>query len=614
MAPSTTETFSFNPWPQENNDEGSLKDVLARVNYERGHFRTITEASLQEEIAAEGALELSESEDDDEDEEEEEDKSEHGSGKPATRADLYKAKMDMLANIHAAENEIGTIVDFMTLLLSKDGPVRAQPNFSDSLRKAAVPAGSLGVDIWQRMPVDKAREAQDNLLATHVRLNSLQKSADSLLSAANDLNDNVRKETEYWNQILSISEHGWNVSRIPRQHKLGVHFGFSESSPEFSRQGVAALHAESDGTVVLDRGIGSNPKGLRCILRKDREVVGSSKVRIIPDAEESTLEARIRYARDSLFDEELYHEMIRESRTLASLGVGMKGSAISFASDSLGISGIEVSLELVSLIEDHTLYAAASNEDGLAQAIALAARLLLAQAHRDRLKKRSEIPAPLSGEKRDEKPLLPILRPVMAFILHNAALEQLNKYLSIIFKVLSEANISSSTRSARFELQLEPDMTAEALTTLLVQPWTSKATLTLSPPDSDPLSLEFKVQTTLAYRTGPVFTLSSSSDATAHRLDSMGELAAAADAKVTSDLAIALGRYLGKGWRCGKNESLLINTSDMEEKQHTISVNLRSEPELISLISGAENITWKLSGASSEKTFWDAARDLSSKT
>ena len=612
MAPITTESFSFNPWTRDSGEEGDLKDVLARVNFERGHFRTITEASLQEEIATEGALELSESEDD-EDDEHDEDTLDDANKKPTTRAELYKAKNDMLANIRDAEQELLMVTDFISLLLTKDDPKRAILTMSPGGRKLGLPNGCLGVDLWQRMPQDKAREAQDELLSTHVRLDSLQKSADTLLSAANQLNDNVRRETEYWNQILSISERGWSVCRIPgAQRKLGVRFAFSESSPEFYRKGIATLHASMDGTVTLDRGIGSKPKGLRAILRRGGEIVGASRVPAIAEAEESTLEARIRYARDSLFDKELFHEMIRESRSLASLGVRMKDSAIFFASTSVENTKFDVSLDLVALDEDHGQFTESSREeDALAQAVILAARLLLVEAHRDRLKKRSEIPPPLSDKTANERPLLPLLRPVMAFIMHRSMMEQLNAYLDTILNVLSAAKINTSLQPARFEFESKPDeVNVVTLLSLLTQPLRSKASLNMSPPESEPQAFKFEVETTLAHRSGPVLTLTSPSDTKGHRLDNIEELIAAADAKIASQIAVILGWMLGTVWVCNENEASLVKIAKMDGDRRSVQVTLGSEQKSLSLSSPAERVTWRVADDVLEKSFWDVARDM----
>lgn len=613
MTSANASSFSFQPWARKDRGDGILKDILARVNLERGHFRDITEASLQEEIAAEGALELSESESEEEDDEDGQN-SQKTKDKPTTREDLFKAKFAMLANVGAAEQEVKMSLDFMSLLLSKDAPKQGQNTVSQFL-KEAVPLGTLGTDIWQRMPVDKAREAQDELLATNIRMQGLQQSADSLLAAATRLQNNVRKETQYWSQILSISEEGWNVCRIPgQQHRLGVSFGFSESAPAFSRRGIAELAASSGGNIMLERAIGSKPKGLRAVLYKNGSVVGTSRLPQVPDPEETTLEARIRYARDSLFDEELYHEMIRESRTLASLGVGMKGSSIELEFSAASTSGINVSLDLVPLDQDHGFNADSAEEqdDALAHAIVLAARLLLSQAHRDRLKKRSEIPPPLSEKQKDENPILPILRPIRSFIMHRSALDRLNAYVETAASLLEKADIASSHQLAKFSLAGHKDITnTEALVATLMQPWISEANLFLMDSKGSGTSFGFKVETTLAYGFGSAFTLSVLPGTGVLRFDSVDEIIEAADTTLASALAKALARTMDSQWRCSEKEALIFRDAGVGEKAQSIWVGVDSNKKVLSLNSLAKKFVWKVhDGDGSLKGFWDAKSDV----
>ena len=606
----TSNTFSFQPWTRSNAEEQSLKDVLARVNLERGHFRDITEASLQEEIAAEGGLELSESEEEDEDEEDGEE-AQKGKGKSAMREDLFKAKYEMLASVAAAEQEILMSLDFVSLLLSKDAPKQAQSTISPFL-KETVPLGSLGTDLWQRMAVDKARNAQDELLAANVRMKGLQHSADDLLSAASRLQDNVQKETQYWDQILSISEKGWNVCRIPgQQHRLGVRFGSSESVSEFSRRGIAALSASSDGSIALERGIGSKPKALHAVLRKNGKVVGSSKLPSIPDADKTTLEARIRYARDSLYDEELYHEMIRESRTLAPLGVGMKGSALRFGSSPMVGTGMHVSLDLVSLGEDHGLNIhPSSEEDALAQAIILAARLLLSQGHREKLKNRSEIPPPMSDKQKDEGPTLPILRPIMSFVLHRSAVDQLNAYVETVTSLLGAAHVNITDQSARYGLPKDAVIdSTEALVTTLMQPWISEAMLNIASHEGD-MIFGFKIETTLAHAFGSVFTITVPSCSEVYRFETIDEFLAATDSNLASALASALAPKIGDEWECDEPEALLTKDTRFDEKSQAMWVTLDSGSKTLSLNSLVKKVLWRAEGDSSLTGFWDAYREV----
>ena len=86
----------------------------------------------------------------------------------------------------------------------------------------------------------------------------------------------------------------------------------------------------------------------------------------------------------------------RESRSLTSIGVTTKGSAVHFTSELQG--EMEVELQLVSLDEYNTLGLEASHEyDTLAQAILLTARLMLGQEHRDKLGRKKDLPPPLSS-------------------------------------------------------------------------------------------------------------------------------------------------------------------------------------------------------------------------
>ena len=222
----------------------------------------------------------------------------------------------MINQVAIAHNEIMMAVDFVSLLESEHVAHAAQ-TMSVAL-KEAVPNKTLGTDLWEHMPVDEARLAQDRLLARNVKMRSLQQSADAILGAAKRLEDNVRKETQFWDQMLSISSKGWSICRLPNSKGLGVRYGFSESSAEFSRRDIAALNSNEDGSVSLDRGFGTKPTGLKITVSRNGQVAGRSSLPSTSDESETTLEARIRHARDSIFDEELFREMMRESRTMAS--------------------------------------------------------------------------------------------------------------------------------------------------------------------------------------------------------------------------------------------------------------------------------------------------------
>lgn len=597
--------LTFRPWARDPSAEPSISDALQRARFERGPFRDITEASLLEELAGEGAMELSDSEDEDEDEVKDEGRT---TEKPGTRDELFAVKNEMLQHVKQAEQDIVRALDYVSLALSKDNPGAAVGTLSPWV-KDKVPLGTFGVDLWQRMPVDHAKRAQEELLATNVRMQGLQQSADGLLAAATRLEQNVRKETRYWESILSVSNKGWNVCRASKQqHRLAVTFGFNESSSQFSRKGIAALDADLDGNVRLERGVGSRPEALHVVLRRDGKTIGSSRLPSSPDHEDMTLEARIRNARDSLFDEELFHEMMLESRMLTSLGIAMEGAALCCA-DSGDENALEVTFEVMRLDQEGNLPSEEETKnDRLAQAIAHVAGLLLTQAHRERLHKRSEVPAILM-EQQNSQPRLQILRPILSFVRHQSAIDQLNTYLHQIEALLAAAKIRTSVRGAHLALPTTDVNSAEDLCKLLLQPWRSDSAITIYDDKENGFTVNIDIMTSLSTSFGAVYILTAPDG---HRIDcrNLDELRLSVDPCVASGLATQLGDAAPGTWKAIAREAMLEKEGNggMIERMW---VELDSAEPTLVLRVGDRKMAWS-SGIGEElekRSFWLACSE-----
>ena len=533
--------LSFQPWPLEKPQSPDIIQVLQRVQIERGQlFRNVTEASLQEEIATNGDLspEQSLSEDEEEEDDNENELSKQAkNGQPVSREDLQRAKFHMINQVAIAHNEIMMAVDFVSLLESEHVAHAAQ-TMSVAL-KEAVPNKTLGTDLWEHMPVDEARLAQDRLLARNVKMRSLQQSADAILGAAKRLEDNVRKETQFWDQMLSISSKGWSICRLPNSKGLGVRYGFSESSAEFSRRDIAALNSNEDGSVSLDRGFGTKPTGLKITVSRNGQVAGRSSLPSTSDESETTLEARIRHARDSIFDEELFREMMRESRTMASLGVAVRGKTIIIPAATIeDPDSTEIHIELAPLDDGAEFQSgSASPDNATAQAIALGARLILSQAHRDKLIKRSEVPAPMA-ERSEEKPVMSILKPLTSFLLHKSSLKAVNSYIAKATAVLSLAGIDVTASRAVFELPENNQITNTTdLVSMLKSTMVSTGNLKIKTP-SNTVAITVQVESSLAQTNNmnSNFTLTAPDDLTL-RFDAIEDVVQSADAAIASGLA-----------------------------------------------------------------------------
>lgn len=119
-------------------------------------------------------------------------------------------------------------LDFVSLLLSKDTPVQASLSISPALREA-VALGTLGADKVQDARVSKSQKQDNRRIAKGWKLQSLTDTAHSILASATRLEKEIEKETKYWEQILTVSENGWAICRLPQErHTLGVRFGFAE--------------------------------------------------------------------------------------------------------------------------------------------------------------------------------------------------------------------------------------------------------------------------------------------------------------------------------------------------------------------------------------------------
>lgn len=597
--------LAFQPWPLEKPEPPNIIDVLARVQVERGQlFRNITEASLQEELAAYGALSPDQSASEDEDGEADS-KDPTKDGQPVSREELQRAKFDMMQQVGIAHNEIMMALDFVSLLETEHAP-QAQHTMSQAL-KDSVPPKTLGTDIWSHMPVDEAKQAQDRVLARNVKMRSLQRSADDILGAAKRLEDNVRKETQFWDQMLSISGKGWRICRIPRTKRLGVRYGFSESAAEFSGRNVAALSSNEDGSISLERGFGSKPTGLRVSVVRDGRVVGKSYLPSTSDDSETTLEARIRHARDSIFDEELFREMTRESRAMSSLGVTMRGQTIRLPTvGAEEADTTEILLDLVPLDQETgTQIDTANPDDAVAQAMALGARLILSQAHREKLNKRSEVPKPMA-ERNEEKPIMSILKPLIAFSLHKSSLRAVNSYIDNIAAALSMAEVDMTPSHAAFQLPETAQITkASDLVSVLTSTFVSTAHIKLKAP-RDEVDITISVETSLAQGQDMVSTfVLSVPDEQPLSFDDIEDLAPSIDVAIASALAAGLQSVADEKWTLDKREALLVLEENAQDEGKQVWVVVNGQEGRLGLSSLQKKLAWKLGQDSAGVGLWE---------
>lgn len=345
---------------------------------------------------------------------------------------------ESLQRSRQAYNESSQALDFVSLLLSRHVPAAAQTTLSPFLQKT-LPLGSLGGEVVQEPPILELEKHNQEMVSIGWRMQSLNGAADSLLKSAARLEEEMEKETTYWDQVLAVKEKGWSLSRLPREkHVLGVRYGFAEAYADFRDRGLAALRRDPDGNVSLDRGLrSSRDKALRVrILQQGRPIASSTKsIKGIPEDDSVTKE--ILKARNSIFDEELHHELHREARRFVNQGVRCIGESvlIPYETDS------QIEIDLVSLEDEDP--EAPAGDSTIADAIALSLRILLSHAHQQNLQRRSQIPPPL----RETKPfrsIYALLKPIIEYIQHQSQVASLKTFLSNLQQTLSAAGLPFS--------------------------------------------------------------------------------------------------------------------------------------------------------------------------
>jgi mediator of RNA polymerase II transcription subunit 17 len=466
--------FTLQPRSAPSQAPQSISEFIQRLNAEPGGFRDVKSADLRREIGADRngddpgdhdvdmAGDTSEADADADD---------------AETKDVPAARDELLRAIHQAHQTSMFALDFVSLLLSKENPAQAVTTFSPGLRDM-VGIGTLGATILEAPTVIAQRRVPDNkMVGIGKRLMDLTKAADAALAASKRLQREIMLERKYWSMVLGVSEDGWQTFRLPHEpHTMGVKFGFSNAAPEFKESGIAPMRRAKDGSVFLEHGLmGRGSKRLQVKILENGVVVGKSSLPrpLPPDA---PLQDRAKEARDTVFAQELWHEINREIRAdLVSL-VRVEESTATYDLDPTRT----VCVQLVTLGEEEEATAEdPAPQDAMANELCLILGLLLSNAHRANELKRSG-----PGINKAASPPYSILRPLIAHYKYDQSVQKCAESLSALVSVLRSAGLAASLTMQEPPLSPPAGNTTPASTSLanlLVKPPTVQFDLTITP-------------------------------------------------------------------------------------------------------------------------------------
>ncbi|KAI0389416.1 subunit 17 of mediator complex-domain-containing protein [Xylariaceae sp. FL0594] len=435
-------SFSLRPWPKADKRPKTIPEFVARVNAQPGGFRDLDETQLRRELQAKQRGEVDQdgmdrsSDDEDEDEEAGE-----NDGKEKT---TVAVRDEFLRNIDFAHQSAMLALDFVSLLLSKEVPVQASTTLSPTLRDL-VGIGTLGASRLKDANVTERQKQDDVDVATGWRIMGINSVVDSLLAAADRLENEVDLEVKYWDDVLAVSDDGWTVCALPQQpHMLGVRFGFSESAPEFRNNSIAPLVRNDDGTIKLGVGkAGGGCQRIRVTVKQNGQVIDQSPLPArTPD--DGPLNARVREARDTIFHQELWFELNKESRMLLAHDMYYEGSAIVWKRKN----GVEMVFTLEDLGERDDAHISPTQGILSASAAYSFLQFLLYQSHRQNYHKRTS-PSPALRHS-EPNSTYHIMRTLILRFDFFENVEAMVNHLSKLVRTLRHAGISTASVTTSF--------------------------------------------------------------------------------------------------------------------------------------------------------------------
>jgi mediator of RNA polymerase II transcription subunit 17 len=199
------------------------------------------------------------------------------------------------------------------------------------------------------------------------------------------------------------------------------------------------LRRNPDGSIFLDQGLtGAEPKALRVRIRDSSgEYTGSSRTPL-PLPEDAPIESTVSQARNVIFDAELWQDINRESRSLASYGVRADDDTVT----CVLTPHKTVVIDLVPLREAQDLVEKYDKtDDKIAEGVCLALHIFLSISHRQKYRRRTQPPPPISNSKQANPPY-DLLRPLLTRMNHQFTLTSIHNLLQPLCNVFSFAKIS----------------------------------------------------------------------------------------------------------------------------------------------------------------------------
>lgn len=352
--------------------------------------------------------------------------------------DINAVRAELLQQTQAALATSNWALDFLSLLISREMPTQATSTLSQETR-ATVGLGTLGATMLAApTALAQSRETEMRMTAIGQRYLALDNCISMAKPAQSRLEHQIQAEEKYWAEVSTVKEAGFRVARMAQEPQtMCVSFGFLNAAPEFKNSGIAPLRRADDGSVKLELGRrGGGSRRIRVRILENDKVVGQSS---LPDPlpENATLVDRVKDARNTIFAQELWHEINREARTLGGRNVRMSRSSVTYAMSPTST----MSVELASLEEENAKDTTGSPrpKDDVAEMLSLALALQLSHAHKINERRREDRNAVQTSA-----PVYSLLGPIVSWFEHERNIAQFIQHLLAYSKALRSAGLPAS--------------------------------------------------------------------------------------------------------------------------------------------------------------------------
>ncbi|KAK4200599.1 putative mediator of RNA polymerase II transcription subunit 17 [Triangularia verruculosa] len=357
-------------------------------------------------------------------------------GESAEAQDINAVRAELLHQTQAALATSNWALDFLSLLISREAPTQAASTLSPETR-AIVGLGTLGATMLAGpTTLARSRETEYRMTAIGQRYLSLENCINMAQPSQARLEKQIQAEEKYWSEVSAVKEAGFRVARMAQEPQtMCVSFGFLNAAPEFKESGIAPLRRADDGSVKLELGRrGGGSQRIRVSIIDDDKVVGQSSLSN-PLPEDATLVDRVKDARNTIFAQELWHEINREARTLGGRNVRMSRSSVTYSVNPTRT----ISIELVSLESENADTSSPRPDDHFAESLSLALSLQLSHAHKLNERRRAE-----RNVAQTSSPVYALLSPIVSWFEHEKNIGQCIQHFLAYTKVLRSAGLPAS--------------------------------------------------------------------------------------------------------------------------------------------------------------------------